>query len=105
MVEASIDWLNSNVCSMVIATHDRTIEGKIIELLIGHGWDLRREKPCKVEWHRPGPLLSRTILDGTQYWINPKLGSRSNRTISMAPLRQSVQQLKRNLSSLVGRRS
>jgi len=68
-----IEWVSRNVRTMMIATHSRTIEGKLIELLFDHGWQLHREKPCRVDWHKNCSLVGRTIADGSQYWINEKL--------------------------------
>jgi hypothetical protein len=69
VVDSSIDILDSQVKSMMIGTHSRTIEGKLIELLYKHGWYLHREKPCRVEWGRgPVSLEAMTVTDGCQYW-------------------------------------
>jgi len=72
LLQDQIDWVSRNVRTMMIATHSRPIEGKLIELLITHGWQLHREKPCRVDWHKNCSLVGRTIVDGSQYWINGK---------------------------------
>lgn len=66
-------WVTDNVKTMMLATHSRPIEGKLMELLLGHGWQLLREKPCRVDWRKDCSLAGRTIVDGSQYWLNNKL--------------------------------
>ncbi|HCI15008.1 MAG TPA: hypothetical protein DFK12_13975 [Gallionellaceae bacterium] len=70
LLQGQIDWVTSNVRTMMIATHSRPIEGKLMELLIEKGWQLHREKPCRVDWHKDCSLVGRTIVDGSQYWVN-----------------------------------
>ena len=69
VVNSGITTLNSQVKSMLIGTHSRVIEGKLIETLYKHGWYLHREKPCRVEWRNlPASLEAMTQVDGCQYW-------------------------------------
>jgi len=69
IINSGIDCLNTQVKSMMIATHSRVIEGKLIELLYENGWYLHREKPCRVEWREfPASLEAMTQVDGSQYW-------------------------------------
>ena len=72
LLQDQIGWVTSNVRTMMIATHSRPIEGKLMELLFDHGWQLHREKPCRVDWHKNCSLAGRTIVDGSQYWLNRK---------------------------------
>jgi FkbM family methyltransferase len=73
VINTSIDWIHSHVAALMIATHSRVIEGRLIELLLARGWKLHREKPCQVHWSRECELPGRTWADGSQYWINPAL--------------------------------
>jgi FkbM family methyltransferase len=69
LLAGSLEALNSKVRAMLIGTHSRVIEGQIIDLLIDKGWELWREKPCRVDWRRETPTLTgRTTDDGCQYW-------------------------------------
>ena len=68
-----IDWVTKNVRALLIGTHTRSIEGRLIDLLFAHGWELHREKPCRVAWTHPAPIQVRTTHDGSQYWLNPAL--------------------------------
>jgi len=73
LLQDQINWVSCNVRALMIATHSRPIEGKLMELLFSYGWRLHREKPCRVDWHKNCSLVGRTIVDGSQYWINEKL--------------------------------
>jgi FkbM family methyltransferase len=73
LLQDQIDWLSNNVKTLMIATHSRSIEGQLIELLFQHNWQLHREKPCRVDWSKNCSLVGRTLLDGSQYWLNTKL--------------------------------
>lgn len=75
LLQDQIDWVSRNVSTLMIATHSRPIEGKLMELLFGHGWRLHREKPCRVDWHKNCALAGRTLADGSQYWLNEKLAA------------------------------
>ena len=72
LLQNHIDWVSCNVRAMMIATHSRAIEGKLIELLFEHGWQLHREKPCRVDWLKNCSLIGKTNVDGSQYWLNLK---------------------------------
>jgi len=78
LLQDQIEWVSLNVRTMMIATHSRPIEGKLMELLFDHGWQLHREKPCRVDWHKNCSLVGRTIVDGSQYWLNEKLAALPN---------------------------
>jgi FkbM family methyltransferase len=69
LVEANLELLERQVRAMMIGTHSRTIEGKLIELLYSHGWQLELEKPCRVVWKvRSSSREPVTETDGCQYW-------------------------------------
>ena len=70
LIQDQIDWVSNNVQALMIATHSRSIEGKLIDLLFDNGWQLYREKPCRVDWQKNCSLAGRTVVDGSQYWLN-----------------------------------
>ena len=75
LLQNQIDWTSNNVKTLMIATHSRSIEGRLIELLFEHGWQLHREKPCRVDWNKNCSLAGRTVVDGSQYWLNTRLAN------------------------------
>lgn len=75
LLQDSIDWVSNNVKTLMIATHSRSIEGRLIDLLFEYGWQLHREKPCRVDWNKTCSLVGRTVVDGSQYWLNTRLAN------------------------------
>jgi FkbM family methyltransferase len=74
LVSSRINWMESKVRSCLISTHSRPIEGSLIDLLHSRGWQLLREKPCRVDWSKDKiSLTGKTVTDGNQYWFNSKL--------------------------------
>lgn len=73
LLENQLNWVTQNVNALMIATHSRSIEGKLIELLFDNGWQLYREKPCRVDWNKSCSLVGRTVVDGSQYWLNSRV--------------------------------
>ncbi len=71
LLQDQIDWVNTHVRSLMVATHSRPIEGRLVELLFAHGWQLHREKPCRVDWGKNSSIVGKTLVDGSQYWLNP----------------------------------
>lgn len=72
LLQDQIDWVSANVRTLMLATHSRSIEGKLIDLFFNKGWQLHREKPCQVNWNKSCSLAGKTIADGSQYWLNRK---------------------------------
>jgi FkbM family methyltransferase len=71
LISDRIEWIESNVRSLMVATHSRSIEGALIDLLYPLGWKLSREKPCRVDWNKENSSLTAcTTVDGSQYWLN-----------------------------------
>ncbi len=66
-VEGSIDDLCSKVKWMVIGTHSRSIEGKLVDLLLRNNWSLENEQPCRCSYTTGH---SQILIDGTQVWKN-----------------------------------
>lgn len=68
-IEASIGPISQKVRYLVIGTHSREIEGRLITVLSQNGWILELEKPCLFD---VGVRLS-LRADGTQGWRNAAL--------------------------------
>lgn len=69
-IEASLPAIQSKVRFMLVETHSRIIEGKLIELLHGNGWRLINEKPCKGIYDPRRPPEATVQVDGSQLWVN-----------------------------------
>ena len=70
-VAAAIDTLTAKVRYMVIGTHGRTIEGRLIDTLRPRGWILENEQPARNRHGRNGVEI--LVADGTQVWRNPSI--------------------------------
>lgn len=69
LVAANLSLLSERIDGMMIGTHSRVIEGRLIELLFGRNWHLHREKPCMVDWQSSAHTIAgMTGVDGCQYW-------------------------------------
>jgi FkbM family methyltransferase len=74
LVENSVSVLAEKVRVMVIGTHSRFIEGSLLEVLLSNGFALHAEKPCIFRYGGAATsLCGRTLQDGEQIWVNPKL--------------------------------
>lgn len=71
-LEASVDALGAKVKRMVVGTHGRGIEDRLLSLLAGAGWVLEHEQPCLVGQEGSRMELRR---DGVQVWSNPAAAS------------------------------
>lgn len=74
---AEADYVPGNMASiaklvrrMLIGTHSRVIEGKLMEHMLAAGWVLEMERPAIAPPHAGKPV---TRIDGVQLWSNPKL--------------------------------
>jgi FkbM family methyltransferase len=68
-IDAAIDSMSRKVRYLVIGTHSREIEGRLISVLSQSGWNLEIEKPCQFDIG--DRLLIR--IDGVQGWRNAAL--------------------------------
>lgn len=66
-VEAAIGDLNKFVRYIVIGTHSRQIEGRIMSILLNEGWKLEMERPAIIRLIDGRPQIS---VDGVQGWRN-----------------------------------
>lgn len=72
-VEGCLSELARLVSYIVVGTHSREIEGRLMELLLGAGWILEIERPAIIGFDAGGaPFIT---IDGVQGWRNPKLRS------------------------------
>lgn len=66
-MRSSIDVISSKVRRVVIGTHSRAIEAKLLELFPRHHWQLEHEQPCVVSQQGDHVGL---VSDGVQAWKN-----------------------------------
>lgn len=66
--ESAFDELSTRVRRVVIGTHGREIEGRLIKLF-SDKWVLEHEAPCGYSIVEGRPCL---ISDGVQIWSNPR---------------------------------
>ena len=59
---------------MLIGTHSRQLEARLLTQLHGAGWILEAEKPCQFHYKGGNESFeAMTLVDGVQCWVNPKL--------------------------------
>jgi len=76
LVSESMDYLSKSVAYLVIGTHSRSIEGKLIDILLKNGWILEIERPAIFQVKQRELV---TAVDGVQGWRNPELLGESQR--------------------------
>jgi hypothetical protein len=70
LVRDCMPTLNEKVSYLVIGTHSRAIEGRLMTELLNAGWLLEVERACDFIISAAGP---ETTIDGVQGWRNPRL--------------------------------
>ena len=70
LVAACLPLLCRKFAYLLIGTHSRAIEGRLFDTLLGAGWRLEIERPCRVHLIDGAPS---TYVDGVQGWRNPTL--------------------------------
>lgn len=71
IIAHALPELKKRVQHLVIGTHSRVIEGRLIDLLHAAGWRLEREKPCRIVCsEKLSSLFDMTRVDGLQAWRN-----------------------------------
>jgi FkbM family methyltransferase len=70
LISGSMDYLSKHVSYLVIGTHSRSIEGRLIDILLKNGWILEIERPA-IFHMKQSELV--TAVDGVQGWRNPEL--------------------------------
>lgn len=72
-IASSLQTISEKVAYMVVGTHSRQLEGKILALLLSMGWILEIERPAIFAIHEGRPQIT---VDGIQGWRNPRFASR-----------------------------
>jgi FkbM family methyltransferase len=70
IISCCLDTITAKTRYMVIGTHSRDIEHKLIVALKGAGWHLENEHCARAHYRDGVEIL---YSDGTQVWKNPKL--------------------------------
>jgi hypothetical protein len=70
-ITESIQFLSESASYLVIGTHSRVIEGRLIEILSKSGWALEIERPAIFTFNDDNVMI--TAVDGLQGWRNPRL--------------------------------
>ena len=71
VIPVAADLLTRKVRYLVVGTHSRSIEGRIIDALLPRGWDLENEQPAQIGHSLNGSEILHA--DGTQVWRNKAL--------------------------------
>ncbi|MEA3142652.1 MAG: hypothetical protein QOK23_4821 [Gammaproteobacteria bacterium] len=71
VLPAAAEVLNSRVRRIVVGTHSRQIEGKLLEFFSSCGWVLEHETPCRYQQALTGGVMN-LLVDGSQIWRNPR---------------------------------
>lgn len=73
-IPMDIQLLTSSVKRVLLATHSRPIEGKMMEIFHAAGWRLIAEEPCGFTYREDlDSIEGMTTKDGSQYWVNARL--------------------------------
>ncbi|WP_181181054.1 FkbM family methyltransferase [Mesorhizobium sp. B2-4-3] len=76
LVAGSVEELGERAKWLVIGTHSRQLDGRLIATLHRAGWVLENEKPTRFTFDRDkGSLELMAEVDGTQIWRNPRFTS------------------------------
>lgn len=70
LLDAARQLLRERVAYVVVGTHSRLIEGRIIETMLAGGWRLEIERPAILDLYPHGPTIG---VDGVQGWRNMAL--------------------------------
>lgn len=71
VLAAAMDELDKRVRRMVIGTHGRAIEGRLLEQFSSRGWRLEHETTCTYRQLSSGALV--LLEDGVQVWRSARL--------------------------------
>jgi hypothetical protein len=72
ILSSSLEILTRRVRNIFVGTHSRKIEGQLLELFHGAGWELVRERPTRFTYSAVHTdIVAWTTRDGGQYWNNP----------------------------------
>ena len=71
-IEASIETVDKVARRVVIGTHGRALEERLMALFSARGWVLEHEKPCSFRQVGTGMAL---VGDGVQVWRNDRVAA------------------------------
>lgn len=77
VLSASIDALDKKVKRVHVGTHSPEIEAELREIFSRHGW--RNLLDFSGQQKNPTPFGEIEFGDGVQSWVNPRLGTESDR--------------------------
>jgi FkbM family methyltransferase len=72
VIQAGLEALNRKVKALVIGTHGRAIEARLMQLMLSEGWLLGRDSACRVGLGNQSGVLA---ADGCQFWQNSRFMS------------------------------
>lgn len=70
LIDRCHSLLQEKVAYLLVGTHSRQIEGRIMATLLAAGWQLEIERPAIFVPEPDGPRIT---VDGVQAWRNPRL--------------------------------
>ena len=73
VLTAAADVLSSGVRRIVVGTHSRAIEDRLLACFGANGWVLEHESPCRFLQGPTGAV--QLVADGTQVWRNARLAA------------------------------
>lgn len=74
LVESAADALNARAALVLVSTHSRPLDGRVMEAFWRAGWVLEGERPASMRFDPARPTLDgMTQHDGQQFWRNPRL--------------------------------
>ena len=73
ILPAARDVLSARVRRIVVGTHGRGIEGRLMDCFGAADWVLEHESPCRFVQGPAGTL--QLVADGTQVWRNTQFGT------------------------------
>jgi hypothetical protein len=71
-IAGCLDVMREKVAYLLVGTHSRPIEGRIIDILLAAGWALEIERPAIFSLEGGTPQIR---VDGVQGWRNPAFDS------------------------------
>ena len=69
-VEGNFQEFESFVRRVLIGTHSRAIEGRLMDIFLGAGWKMEMDRPALTPISNGVPQVA---IDGVHLWANPKL--------------------------------
>jgi FkbM family methyltransferase len=70
LIAGSTEIMNHKIAYVLVGTHSRQIEGRIMDTMLQEGWILEVERPAILTLNNGVPAVT---VDGVQAWRNPRL--------------------------------